>query len=363
MFFYFIFFIIVILLSINYPLKFKLNTSNNKKLILNYNPFPLSFLFISLVLGLRYNVGTDYMSYVKFFERYELGINTPDLEFGYELINRLTIYLGLNSWFVFLISALIINFLILKTFEEYSSSFLLSMIILFGIEFIFFQTNGMRQAIAIAFTFYGSKYIVSRNSNKYIFFVFLGMMFHLTAFIMIPMYWIVNIKWNKIFLLLILVVSFVLFLQSDILFFILEKSLNMFEFSEYNYAIKKAITGTGVNTGYRFMLEAGLAFLVVLLIPKKIYKNIKGKIYFNFFVLTHISNMFVGRFYAVRRINLYFSIFQTLFFPYLIYKIPVNKKSKMLITILIIIYFSFWTVRGIVGDFHDILLYHFVFNK
>lgn len=361
MIFYFGFFVIVILLSINYPLKFKLYSHNNK-LTLNYSPFPLSFLFISLVLGFRYDVGTDYMSYVGYFERYVADINPPNVEFGYELINRVSIFLGADFWLVFLISVLLINFFVLKTFKENSENYLLSIIILFGTGFVFFQTNGIRQAIAIAFTFYGSKYIVSRNLKKYIIFCVLGMMFHLSAFIMIPMYWLANIKWKKSILLLGLLISLVLFIQPNTLSIIVNKILNVFTIPEYQHYIIRAFEKPGgVNSGYRVMLEGLLAFVVVLLTPKRIYKNIKGKVYFNFFVLSYMSNMFFGRFYAVSRITLYFSIFQSLFFPYFIYKIPVNKKSRVLLTILIIVYFSFWSFWAIKGNSHDIIPYQFVF--
>lgn len=67
--------------------------------------------------------------------------------------------------------------------------------------------------------------------------------------------------------------------------------------------------------------------------------------------------MFFGRFWAVSRITLYFSIFQSLFFPYFIYKIPVNKKSRVLLTILAIVYFSFWSFWAIKGNSHDIIPY------
>ncbi len=359
--FYLMFFLLMVLFSINYPLKFKLKNLNSE-LNIDYNPFPLSFLFITLVLGLRYDVGTDYMSYVGYFERYFTGINPPNVEFGYELVNRGAIFLGADFWLVFLASALLINFFVLKTLKENSDNYLLSVIILFGTGFVFFQTNGVRQAIAIAFTFYGSKYIVSRNLKKYIIFCILGMMFHLTAFIMIPIYWLVNIKWKKSILLLGLLISIVLFIQPNILNVIVKKFLNIFTIPEYQHYIKRAFEKSGgVNRGYRVMLEGLLAFIVVLLTPKRIYKGVKGKVYFNFFALSYMSKMFFGRFWAISRITLYFSVFQSLFIPCFICNIPVKKKSKVFLTILIIIYFSFWTFWAIKGNSHDIIPYQFVF--
>ncbi|WP_208107140.1 EpsG family protein [Halanaerobium congolense] len=338
------------------------NLNNNPTL--NYNPFYFTLLFISTVLGFRYDVGTDFMSYIHFFERYKFGINPPDLEFGYELINKLTIYLGLDSWFVFFISAFLINFLILKTIKNNSNNFLLSVIILFGTGFIFLQINIIRQSIAIAFTFYGAKYIVSRDFKKYILFCVLGMMFHFTAFIMIPFYWIANIKWNKTILLLGLFLSLILFLQPNILNVIVKKFLEMFTIPEYEYYIKIIFEKSGgVNSGYRVIFEGLFAFIFILLTPKEMYKYIKGKIYFNFFALSYMSNMLFGRFYVVSRVTLYFSIFQTLFFPYFIYNIPANKKNKALLATLTMIYFSFWTVWAINGNSHDILPYKFVFNR
>lgn len=366
MLFYLIFFIIIIFLSINYPLKIKINNLSNKSLI-NYHPMPITFLFISIVLGLRYNVGTDYLNYVQIFENYKSMVNPPNLEFGYDLINRITIYLGIEFWFVFLVSALLINFLVLKTFKENSGNFLLSVIILFGTGFIFFQTNGIRQALAISFTFYGSKYIVSRNFKKYIIFCILGMMFHFTAFIMIPFYWIANIKWPKKILLFGLFLSLILFLQPNRLTIIINKLLDIFtipRYSNYYRYIQKGLRESlSTNTGYRVILEGILAFLFVLLSPKKINKYRQGRIYFNFFALSYISNMFLGRVYALSRITLYFSIFQTLFLPYFVFNISLNKKSKVLLMVLIILYYSFWTVWLIQMNSHHILPYKFVFNR
>lgn len=359
--FYIVFFLLMILFSINYPVKFKINHLNSE-LNINYSPFPISFLFISLVLGLRYNVGTDYMSYVRYFERYFSGLNSPNLEFGYELVNRGAIFFGADFWLVFLISAILINFFILKTFKENSENYLLSVIIFFGTGFVFFQTNGIRQAIAIAFTFYGSKYIISRNLKKYIIFCVLGMMFHLTAFIMIPMYWLANIKWKKSILLLGLSISFLLFNQPDILSIFIKNILNILNISAYDYYLEIIFERAGgVNSGYRVMLEGTIAFLVILLTPEKIYKHIKGKVYFNFFTLAYISNMLLSRFYVISRITLYFSIFQTLFLPYFIYNISANKKSKVMIIFFTVIYFSFWTFWSIRINAHDIIPYEFIF--
>jgi len=361
MFFYLTFFLFTILLSINYPLKINFNNLN-KKIAFNYDPFLFSFLFLSLVLGFRYNVGIDYMNYVNNFKSYQSGIKPRNIEIGYELINHLIAFSGFDFWLVFLIFSFIINYFTLKTLKDNSKNYLLSTIIIFGTGFIFFQTNGIRQAIAIACIFYGSKYIISSDLKKYLFFCTLGLGFHLTAYIMIPFYWLAKIKFKKIILLLGVLISLILFINPLILEKFTEALLNLITIPRYQNYIKKALANSGgIDSGYRVIFEALISIIIIIFTPQKIFDKLQGRIYINFFVFSNISKLLFSRFWALGRISFYFTVFQSLFFPYFIYNIPVNKKSKVLLIILTIIYFSFWTFWAIKGNSHDIIPYQFVF--
>ena len=363
MIFYLIFFLIAIILSMNIiPVKRVISHSNGRIFYKRTNLWFMLYIFVTLVIGLRYRVGTDYMSYVKFFRYYQSGFNFPNVEFGYEFLNQIIISFGLDYWAVFLICAGLTNFLVLKTIKKESNYFLLSIVILFGLGFFFRQTNHVRQMVAVGFFFYSGKYIVNKDLKKYIVCSILGMLFHFSIIFMIPMYWLANLRLKKSILVLLCSISLTAFIFPKL-------SINVISFLKdyltppvYSHYAQSSFYLEGVDSGLRIIIEILILIIAILILPKNIVSSKKSRIYYNLVVYGFISKGFLARFRVFNRLPVYFLVYLALFVPDLLYYLKINKYIKIIIFMLVFSYYGLLTFMAIKGNSHDIIPYQTVFN-
>lgn len=355
-------FFVIVLISLIPKKKIVLNL-NKSKYKIEYHSWVIVFFLISLIIGLRYDVGTDFMNYIDLFQRYQNDLNINLTEYGFQFMNKAIIYLGLNYWVSFLISAILINFLIFKLIKEESQLFFLSVIILFKTGFIFMQTNQIRQSIAIAFVFYGSKYIFRNNFKRYILCCLFAMSFHFSAVIMIPIYYISKKRWNKYFLIILLFVSLLLFMNPSYLEVLTKFFVRIFAliFQKYDYYLREVFQVSSYNsTGYKIILEILLTMFIILLTPNSFFNSNKRNVLYNLFIIGFISKGLLGRFSAIGRLSSYFMIFQTLFIPSWIFQLKINMKSKKIIVLIVSIYYTFWVIWAIKNGVHGIIPYEFI---
>lgn len=157
-------------------------------------------IFIS-VPGLRVGVGTDYYSYVKWFEEINFYEFTY-VNFAFDILLRSLKLFYDNPQGMFFASSVIISMLI-WTFIKQNSRYVELSVFLFIFSYLYFSTfNIMRQWIAISIFLYAVKYIYERSMSQYIATILLASMFHITAFILMPLYWLSDMKkrWVLLFL-------------------------------------------------------------------------------------------------------------------------------------------------------------------
>lgn len=360
MIFYSLFFILCILFSLNFKY---VNITNNNINIYTYKKFNLWFvlvLILSLVIGLRYKVGADYLSYLDSYNKYKQGYNLS-FEFGYEMLNKISIYMGFGYTFVLLASSFITNFFIIKTIKDKSNNFFLSIVILFGSGFIIFQTNGIRQAIAISLIFYSIRYIERNNVWKFILFSILASLFHLSALIMVPFYWLSKIELKKISLILILSGSIIImFLNlNEVISFFINLLPDFFYKNYINYIFSNP---SRVNTGIRIIFESILFFVIILNLKANIKRNKLKNILFNLTFYGIILRNIIGKYWGLNRIPFYFLIFQIILIPLIIKDLSINKYFKILIIIFVLLYYIFMFFYE-VNISKSIIPYDIVFNN
>jgi len=95
-----------------------------------------------------------------------------------------------------IITSFIILLLFFREFKKYSPYIWLSVLMFITVGQFYTSFNIIRQIIAVAIIFSGSKYLYERNLSKYIFIVLLASTFHKTSIIMILFYFILNFKFN-----------------------------------------------------------------------------------------------------------------------------------------------------------------------
>lgn len=173
-----------------------------KKIIIGTLNIKYLFFFIGLLplilmSGLRNNIGLDYPSYVVAFKNLLAGRSMDDFEFGYVLINKIIALFGGNIATLFIVISIITLIPLIKVAKDNKIKIYYLVFCYVCLGFYCFSFNTVRQFIAISICLVSYNSIIEKKLIKYIFFVFLSMMFHLSAIIMLPFYFIFNYKYTK----------------------------------------------------------------------------------------------------------------------------------------------------------------------
>ena len=195
MIYYYGFIVGIILIAGRYRIT-NLGKSRNK----NINFTIVCFLII-LFAALRFNVGFDWKNYVSLiYPNY-----SPKRIGKFEPLSLLYMKIAgsLNTpvLMFFLFSLTIYGFIAFAIFNNTVDLF--ESLIIYIALFYFDSLSTMRQAASVAITFYAYKYIKNRQLFKYILFCLIAFLYHKSAIIAIPLYFIYYAKPKNIILLLI----------------------------------------------------------------------------------------------------------------------------------------------------------------
>ena len=158
--------------------------------------FTLAAMLIA-VAGLRFRVGTDYMAYYRTRVTewqtvwdYLIHFREP----GIRLLSKIsTMILDDGATLIFLSAVIIIGIYSLMIYR-YSPMYLVSMLMFLFLGDWAGSFNGIRQYLAAAIVFAGHRYILKRRFVPYMLTVFLAMLFHKTAIVMILPYFLYTRK-------------------------------------------------------------------------------------------------------------------------------------------------------------------------
>lgn len=167
-----------------------------EKITLNRKAFWVPLFLLSIFAGIRSSkVGTDTGAYAAIFELnldpryYEFN---PNVEIGYQYFEYILLNLTHNYYWLFLIAAFFIVYSFLLIIKKYSINYLLSVFVYITLGIYTFFFNGLRQGIAIAICFLALPYLINKIFLKYLLFVFLASFFHISAWVMLPFYFLVH---------------------------------------------------------------------------------------------------------------------------------------------------------------------------
>lgn len=279
------------------------------KLALQYRKIFAIFFsaFFVAFIGLRFNVGADYLSYKEIFEeRYDV------VEIGYNILNHSVYILCQKYWVLTLITASIIVLCMHKMFWRYDNfyfSFFLYIIMSGGYAF---AINGSRQALAASFFFIA---ISLKDRKKYILFWAISSCFHLSAIILFPFYWICRRKYpSKVcFSVFIIVFLTSLFFSYGDLF---AKILSYSYYSKYVLALDvyREIEANSTGLGFLYINLIGVIILYksdyILKLHPKLLPFIWA--YFSFLVLRNL----LADLPIFLRITIYFDYAMYIIIPY-----------------------------------------------
>lgn len=319
-----------------------------------------------MVAGLRYNVGTDYRVYSSM--QIPMLLRGVDYKLKFEYLYQALIRFGMslgNIQYVFIFTHILIILILWLHLRDYSLDIRLSIFIFtFG---AYFNTslNLMRQFIAISVVIYASKFIINRNFVKFLIFIAIAFMFHKTAILYLPFYFLSNIKINRKYLPFIM---FVMFFASNYVRSLIIKFTNLVGLYANYFNSEFDV----YNTQWDFFL---LNFTV--LIGAIYLTNYKIKIPNNFGhsddnFFRYENFLFIMQFFATSvsalssvipnstRIIFMFSICQVMYIPILLFQIDEGKKKFLASLIIVLFYLIVFARLIIYKNIGETLPYHFL---
>lgn len=263
----------------------------------------LSFLLLGIFAFLRYDYGNDYWSYFSCYEEIQCGGKNPFAhEYLFYWLNRL------SPSFYILIGAVSLFFLwvVYKLIRDRLTGIYrgVALLIFLVNPYLFLMNlSALRQCIALGIFVLAISCAQQRKFLKYGALIAVATLFHASAVVLLPLYFIANerkVKWQH--MAVNIAVVMILLLDGTLLDTIVQMVLKWFDNPNYTYLYERGLTNS-----LRATVLTGISFAYVALNLKHLkgYSLICGKLYLTglaFGVLAFRLAMFT-------RIQMYFDIF------------------------------------------------------
>lgn len=312
---------------------------------IQFQRLSLFIVAVGLILfaGLRdYGIGTDTWNYYRIWNNARsLGdVLSSNIEIGYMLLVWLTHKL-FDSYSILLIATAIIAVIlylstIIRFIENYE--FGIYLFIVFGFYTAFF--NAARQSIAVAICFWALPFLFEKRFIPYAVCIFVAMLFHKTAIIALPIYFLASpeIRLRRIIGLLASVVVFTLFIRIFVGF--------ASEFLDDRYVAYAVHSQSG---GVIDILVLFLEIIILFLLRHRIKKNIvEYNMLLNIYLISLVPS-FVTLFAGVDpsgllRLSRYFSGVEMLLWPIVFYEIKKTKQTMLIGFSFLIVSLAYFTM-------------------
>lgn len=292
--------------------------------------------------------GLDYMNYLNFYNyilKYDdFSLYLKRNEFGWDYLNYIFASIYIPAEFFFgIITALIMIFFI-KGAEKFYYLVPL-MILLLLISGNYFTTyNTIRQALAVMIFFYSIKFILENNFIYYVFWIAVAYLFHSSALVMLPAFFLRYIQFNQKSVFILYIFSLLFLGNKDIINYSIDfvlhfaSSSDLFlKYLEYSDSERLGTANRMVGSGLGFILRVITDLYILYMSKIVLQKEPIFKIYFLLYFLSAIlSNFFftvelVGRLLRYSQINLYVVFASSIYYSS-------NKYEKYIAVILVGVY-------------------------
>lgn len=240
-----------------------------------------------------------------------------------------------NVW-LFII-AFISGICIVTTLYKYSENFGLSIFLFMASCQFSWLFNGIRQFLAVSILFLSTTLIIKKKPLQYFLVVILASTIHITAIMMIPVYFIVRGEpWNKRTIgIIILVLMCMLFSSTFIKVF--DSAMNDSQYAIGYQENKKTDDGVNLITIAVQSVPLIIAFLSREKLKYKYTPIIKICINMNILsICTYIISKLVSSGILIGRLPIYFNVYSLILMPWVL-KNSFEKKERRLVTFIMII--------------------------
>lgn len=318
--------------------------------------FAISFfasLPLMLIAAFRYNVGQDYVAYVRVFNQAIIGYRQIGIEVTFYELNRLIHALGGDYAWLFGICSFLFCMFVYSQIMEDSPYPTLSVFLLVTAGYYFSFFNTMRQLVGCAILLYSIRFIKKRDSIRFGICVAFASCFHLACLVFIPAYFLHGKFLNRKALVIITVSVFLLAMPLSRLI------IQIVSLTSYSHYIG-GIFDTS-ERGY-----TALIISVVQVIFATIYYDKDDKdysFYYNLQIIALCLTAFVGKVVLISRIRYMFGLSTVIFLPIVLSKVR-RKNDRRIISVVMVILFAifFYYTIGI-NNSYNVLPYQTFFSR
>lgn len=298
--------------------QFKASSDVIKEYSFNFFHF-LALLLLTIVVAIRYDVGTDWNTYNSLFNMYKnnplMTFGSQEMEFGYYYVNKIVIWFGGGAPVVFGLLALIAWYFSLKSVSYYLVPLLV--FFLFVDEYFFISLNLVRQFTALGIFICSIKFIEKKQFLKFLLCLSFASLFHLSAIILLPLYFLpykrlYNQKlWIIVYCITLLLANIPIFIELFLKLFIRVTEfiplLNVY----IRYILNAKFGNFRPEIGLGYIFRVVVSLFLLFASKRVIQAEPKTKVYY---VLFFIGLIIYNLFYMIPlivRINHYFIIFRS----------------------------------------------------
>ncbi|WP_251629214.1 EpsG family protein [Niallia sp. MER TA 168] len=318
------------------------------------------YIILSIVGGIRYNVGTDFELYESIFNRSTTIVYSSDfVEAGYLYINQVLFQLGFSFQFLLLIVSLFINFNFIKGSKKYNDD-VLGFLFFFVTTGIYFSSfNIMRQAIVISVFFLCINLFINKKYLPFTLIMLSSYLIHRSIIIVLIIVFLCIIKTRihplRLFLTgLFIVLGIINFSNNDLI-------MKLFFFLPDKYQIYSSSIGNldGINL-INLVLPTIILLLIFIFYNKLIIKNNKNFIFIRLFLIYYILLVFSTKYIDFYRVAAYFEITLLVLIPQILDLIKL--KEKWFVDLVIVVLFSTYIIIKLLLGHYGVVPYDYNTN-
>ncbi|WP_424767276.1 EpsG family protein [Paenibacillus sp. sgz302251] len=295
-----------------------------------------------LVSGLRNNIG-DTFFYMHGYEvnNFEWDIIAQEKDMGFSILQMLLKQITEDPQILLITTALATNMIIAIVMYKYSRMFELSMYVYITSGAFIVSMNGLRQFLAAAIVFAATKALLEGKWKIYMPIVLFAAIFHQSALVMLPLYFIVRRKaWTgaTFSLLLVAILIVVGFNQfSDLLF-------SAIQGTQYAHYQQFEEGGASIIRVFVYALPLIVAFFgrekLRVLFPK-------SDILINISVIGIVMMIISTQNWIFARMTIYFNLYQFILIGWIV-KVFREKDQKFVYFAILVFYLLFFYFESVI---------------
>ena len=271
-----------------------------------------------VISAIRVDTGFDFDDYKNIFlEISNLSIKnflTFPIEKGYELLNAIIAVFTQNFQWVVIITSFLTIFLLTIVIYQYSKYYTLSFLLYIPF-FYFFTLSGVRQGLALSISLMSFRFLKEKKFFKYLLVILLAASFHYTALVMIPAYFVLNIKLDWKRMSVIGALAFLIYLFTEKIFLLMTRLIPKYAGYGTEAGIEQYLNGQS----WKSMAICLLIFVLMLLFHSRMEeKDSRNSVYLNISFISVLISLFQTKVGVLDRFPYFFNIYMIFSLPMLI---------------------------------------------